>query len=335
MAAWNQRQDQQATVHQNNFRIKLVVAYDGSDFAGFQFQPKVRTVQGELEKAAARVLLPAGRVVGASRTDAGAHATGQVAHLDVVGSPDSIQPLSLMMYLNGVLPPDVKVQQLQLAPEGFDSHFSSVGKEYCFKLNSGVPSPMQANQVWWVYDRWCERSRGKPQHPKDLQLDVAAMQEAASHLLGSHDFSTFQDTRRPSGMGNVKRKRPKLAALGIKPVRTAEKNTRFLWRADVAGGGDAAAGADQVQIHLAGNGFLYRMVRLITAGLVEVGHGRMTPAQFKKVLAAGDRSSLPVEAAPPHGLYLDRVLYELPPGVDVPKSAAVINSSEEEESQQA
>lgn len=60
------------------------------------------------------------------------------------------------------------------------------------------------------------------------------------------------------GMGNVKRKRPKLAALGIKPVRTAEKNTRFLWRADVAGGGDAAAGADQVQIHLAGNGFLYR-----------------------------------------------------------------------------
>lgn len=60
------------------------------------------------------------------------------------------------------------------------------------------------------------------------------------------------------GMGNVKRKRPKLAALGIKPVRTAEKNTRFLWRADVAGSGDAAAGADQVHIHLAGNGFLYR-----------------------------------------------------------------------------
>lgn len=57
----------------------------------------------------------------------------------------------------------------------------------------------QANQVWWVYDRWCERSRGKPQHPQDLQLDVAAMQEAASHLLGSHDFSTFQDNRRPSG----------------------------------------------------------------------------------------------------------------------------------------
>lgn len=57
----------------------------------------------------------------------------------------------------------------------------------------------QAKQVWWVYDRWCERSRGKPQHPKDLQLDVAAMQEAAGYLVGMHDFSTFQDSRRPSG----------------------------------------------------------------------------------------------------------------------------------------
>lgn len=60
--------------------------------------------------------------------------------------------------------------------------------------------PAQDKQVWWVYDRWCERSRGKPQHPGDLRLDVAAMQEAASHLVGSmQDFSTFADTRRPSG----------------------------------------------------------------------------------------------------------------------------------------
>lgn len=96
-----------------------LISYDGSNFQGFQYQtPKVRTVQGELEKAAARVLLPTGRVVGASRTDAGAHATGQIAHLDVTGSPDSIQPDTLMMYLNGVLPDDVKVQQVEVAPEG-------------------------------------------------------------------------------------------------------------------------------------------------------------------------------------------------------------------------
>jgi tRNA pseudouridine38-40 synthase len=77
-------------------------------------------VQGELEKAVGRVLLPAGscRVVGASRTDAGAHATGQVAHLDVAGDAGSIHAPSLMMYLNGVLPPDVKVQALDIAPPG-------------------------------------------------------------------------------------------------------------------------------------------------------------------------------------------------------------------------
>jgi tRNA U38,U39,U40 pseudouridine synthase TruA len=80
----------------------------------------------------------------------------------------------------------------------------NAGLYACVMLTPALPCrcwtpPAQANQVWWVYDRWCERSRGKPQHPRDLQLDVGAMQEAASHLLGCHDFTTFQDTRRPSG----------------------------------------------------------------------------------------------------------------------------------------
>lgn len=95
------------------------VAYDGTNFQGFQYQTtKVRTVQGELEKAAGRVLLPVGRVVGASRTDAGAHAAGQTAHLDVTGSAGGINPCSLMMYMNGVLPDDVKVQQIEVATPG-------------------------------------------------------------------------------------------------------------------------------------------------------------------------------------------------------------------------
>ncbi|WIA08941.1 hypothetical protein OEZ85_008358 [Tetradesmus obliquus] len=306
----------------------MTVAYDGSHFAGFQYQtPKVRTVQGELERAAARVLLPAGRVVGASRTDGGAHATGQVAHLDVTGSADSIQPASLMMYMNGVLPDDVKVQQLQVAPEGFDSHFSSVGKEYCYKLSCGVPDPLQMRQRWWIHDRWCERSRGKPQQPSDLLLDVAAMQQAAQQLLGLHDFSSFMDTKKPAGLGSLKRKKPKLAAAGIKPVRTKEKNMRLLWQADVL----QEAGSGDVQILLAGNGFLYRMVRLIAAGLVEVGHGRVSPQQFRKQLEAGSRPALQVEAAPPHGLYLRKVLYKLPPGVDISQAAAAAVSSTDED----
>lgn len=111
-------------------RLKLTVAYDGSELAGFQWQAgKVRTVQGELERAAARVLLPASRVVGASRTDGGAHARGAVAHLDVTGAPESIEPESLALCLNGVLPPDIKVQAVELAPPGAcsepDAHSSA------------------------------------------------------------------------------------------------------------------------------------------------------------------------------------------------------------------
>lgn len=74
---------------------------------------------------------------------------------------------------------------------------------------------------------------------------------------------------------------------------------------------------------------------MIAAGLVEVGHSRLTPAQFRKLLLRGDRSALPVDAAPPHGLYLEQVLYELPPGVEIPKAAAaVLSSSDEEQPQQ-
>jgi hypothetical protein len=137
------------------------VAYDGSNFAGFQYQtPKVRTVQGELERAAARVLLPAGRVVGASRTDGGAHATCQVAHLDVTGSADSIQPASLMMYMNGVLPDDVKVQQLQVAPAGRWTSRTGVCRKSVCPCNLAGWS-LQQQPVVGLVGSSCKMRRGK------------------------------------------------------------------------------------------------------------------------------------------------------------------------------
>ncbi|KAI8476479.1 MAG: pseudouridine synthase [Monoraphidium minutum] len=310
---------------QETHRLKLTVAYDGSDFAGFQWQAgKIRTVQGELEKAVSRVLMPASRCVGASRTDGGAHALGQVVHLDVHGSRESLQPESLQLYLNGVLPPDVKVQALELAPEGFDAHFSSCGKEYHYLLSCGPPSPGAARARWWVHDRWCEMSRGKPQGMRDIELDVGAMQEAAALLQASgiHDYSAFMDKKRPSGLGRLKRKKPHLVEKGIRPERTPDKNLRHLWKLDVLREPDAAwpplapgAGGGHVRIEVAGNGFLYRMVRMLVTALVEVGHRRLTPAQAASILESGDRGRLP-EAAPPQGLYLMQVLYELPDGVE-------------------
>ncbi|GFR40308.1 hypothetical protein Agub_g842, partial [Astrephomene gubernaculifera] len=121
-------------------RLKMVVAYDGSEFAGFQFQPgKVRTVQGELERCAQRLFHGCSRMVGASRTDGGAHAYGQVVHFDVYGDRDELE--SDTLYYNSFLPNDVRVIGLSYAEDGFDSHFSSVGKTYLYKLAGGLPDP--------------------------------------------------------------------------------------------------------------------------------------------------------------------------------------------------
>ncbi|GIL87313.1 hypothetical protein Vretimale_1737 [Volvox reticuliferus] len=288
-------------------RLKMVVAYDGSEFAGFQFQPgKVRTVQGELERCAKRLFHGCSRMVGASRTDGGAHAYGQVVHFDVYGNRDSLE--SDVLYYNSFLPPDVRVLGLSYAEDGFDSHFSSCGKTYLYKFAAGLPDPVQSKYRWWVYDRWCERSRGKPSRLSDVELDVGLMQQAADMLLGRHDFSAFMDNKRPAGLGSVKRKNPKLAERGIKPERTATKNTRILSHLQLRANASAVSGGQEVEMEVTGNGFLYRMVRMLAAGLVEVGHRRLTPAGLLELLRRADRSALP-EAAPPHGLYLARVHY--------------------------
>ncbi|KAG2429559.1 hypothetical protein HXX76_010794 [Chlamydomonas incerta] len=288
-------------------RLKMVVAYDGSEFAGFQFQPgKVRTVQGELERCAKRLFVGCSRMVGSSRTDGGAHAYGQVVHFDVYGERDSLE--SDTLYYNSFLPDDVRVLELSYAEEGFDSHFSACGKTYIYKFSAGLPDPLQAKYRWWVYDRWCERSRGKPSKLSDIRLDVGAMAEAGQLLLGRHDFSAFMDAKRPAGLGSAKRKNPKLAERGIKPERTSAKNTRILSHLSISEGVSALSGGQEVTMEVTGNGFLYRMVRMLAAGLVEVGHGRITPQGLRKLLERGDRSALP-EAAPPTGLVLAAVHY--------------------------
>ncbi|KXZ49697.1 hypothetical protein GPECTOR_20g554 [Gonium pectorale] len=277
-------------------RLKMTVAYDGSEFAGFQFQPgKVRTVQGELERCAKRLFLGCSRMVGASRTDGGAHAHGQVVHFDVYGDRDNLE--SDALYYNSFLPPDVRVLGLSYAEDGFDSHFSSCGKTYTYKFAAGLPDPLQAGTkggkgrgreargsryAWWVYDRWCERSRGKPGRLSDVSLDVGAMAEAAEGLLGRHDFSAFMDSKRPAG--------------------------RILTHLRLRESVSPVSGGQEVVMEVTGNGFLYRMVRMLAAGLVEVGHRRLSPAGLAQLLARADRSALP-EAAPPHGLYLSAVHY--------------------------
>jgi tRNA pseudouridine38-40 synthase len=154
-------------------RFRATVEYDGTEFAGFQSQPKARTVQGELEAALAR--LSGGirqPVVGAGRTDAGVHATGQVIAFTY---PGSLSTQELTEALNGTLPPDVAISGVRRAPAGFNPRYAARYREYRYTIWNGPRSPLRERTALWVR----------------AELDVAAMAAAAQALVGRHDFSAF------------------------------------------------------------------------------------------------------------------------------------------------
>jgi tRNA pseudouridine38-40 synthase len=174
-------------------RVKLVVEYDGTDYCGFQIQPGCATVQGALERALAKVVQHPVRVSGASRTDAGVHALGQVVALDTI-NPLPLERLARAT--NEALPASVSVVSAEEAPAGFHPRYDAVGKEYVYRLATGPRvSPFAARWVWHLV----------------ASLDVAAMQQGADALVGRHDFGAFE------AAGGVSRD----------PVRTVE---RLEWR---------------------------------------------------------------------------------------------------------
>nr|WP_255430029.1 tRNA pseudouridine(38-40) synthase TruA [Streptomonospora sp. PA3] len=161
--------------------MRLDIAYDGTDFSGWAEQPGRRTVQGELQAALSRVLrLPqdAARLTVAGRTDAGVHARGQVAHLDVPGEVWAAEGAErLLRRLAGVLPPDVRVHGAAPAPAGFDARFSPLFRRYAYRVSDapGGVDPLRRRDVLW---------NRRP-------LDTAAMNLAAAGLVGEHDFAAF------------------------------------------------------------------------------------------------------------------------------------------------
>jgi tRNA pseudouridine38-40 synthase len=154
-------------------RYRATVEYDGTEFKGFQVQPGARTVQGELEAALSRlsggVRQP---VVGAGRTDAGVHATGQVIAFTY---PGSLSVEALTAALNGTLPPDVAIRDLRRAPAGFNPRYAARSREYRYSIWNGPRSPLRERTALWVR----------------TGLDTAAMASAATAFEGRHDFSAF------------------------------------------------------------------------------------------------------------------------------------------------
>lgn len=254
-------------------RYRLVVAYLGTAFHGWQRQPGLRTVQGALDQALATLSGdPDAQVVGASRTDAGVHAEGQVVALDYQGR---LGARELLRAFNGLTPDDLTVRTVDEVPQQFHPRFDSLGKRYRYLLLAGRPCPPTLRgRVWWL-------RKGQP-------LDLDAMREAAAHLIGEHDFAAFRasDCEARTTLRRIDR----VELTPLDPYLEARDDERGALLA----------------LDVYGNAFLKNMVRIIAGTLVEVGQGRRTPQSVAEALASGDRTRTGT-TAPAEGLTLVRV----------------------------
>jgi len=252
--------------------LKLTLSYDGTRLVGWQRQAAGDSVQGVLEDALARFEGRPVTVHGAGRTDAGVHALGQVASAEVSFAHDVS---TLTRALNAQLPEDVRVLSVEEAAPGFHARFDARAKTYRYCIRNGaLSSPFERAFVWHV-----------PQ-----PLDVDAMRQAASRLLGRHDFSAFRSigTDVPDAM----------RSLHVSDM--AEVPGAVPWLGD---------GGALLTYEVSGDGFLRHMVRAIVGTLVEVGRGWRDPAQMDVLLQSKDRARAGA-TAPPQGLFLVRVVYD-------------------------
>ena len=252
--------------------LKLTVAYDGTEYVGWQRQAAGASIQGCLEAALRDIEGAPVSVLGAGRTDAGVHALGQVAGVRLEAG---IAPGALARALNARLPADIRVVASEAVPDTFHARFDAVAKSYRYRLAHGpVMSPFLRRYAWHVRE----------------PLDVEAMTEAGRMLVGEHDFAAFQ-----AAGGSVRT-----------TVRTVFGLT--VRRASPASTGADAGGADTTVIEVRGSGFLRHMVRTIAGTLVDVGRGRRGPGEVERALLAADRAAAG-PTAPPRGLFLLGVEY--------------------------
>ena len=244
-------------------RYKLVVAYDGSAYAGWQIQPGQPTVQATLQDAIKKVTSEIVIAHGSGRTDQGVHARGQVVHADFEREDDLVPVLQ--KGLNAVLPPDIRVDRVRRVNGQFDARRSAIRKEYRYFIwNAAVVPPFLRLYRTQIRD----------------ELDVAAMTEAARHLVGKHDFAAFT----------------------ANPNRIVETTVRTLSGLSVRRRGD------EIIISATADGFLYKMVRSLAGFLIRVGDGSVPPDVAKTILLSKERTAR-VPTAPPQGLFLWQVKY--------------------------
>ena len=244
-------------------RLKLIIAYDGTGFAGWQSQSHRNAIQDHVERAFERISGESVRVHGAGRTDAGVHALAQCAHVDL---PDNrLSAARWTTALNALLPPAIRVLRCQYVPKDFHARHSAKGKIYRYRIWSAhLLPPFEYGRAWHV----------------SQPLDLKVLKKAAKAFAGTHDFAGFATNRG-------------------KP----EKSTiRTIYSARVRRNGPC------VTIDFDGDGFLYKMVRLIVGSLVQCALGKMRIEDLTERLdfSQAGRTRL---AAPAEGLFLVRVRY--------------------------
>ncbi len=242
-------------------RIFLEIAYDGTNYSGWQVQNNAVSVQETIDRALSEWLSEEIHTIGASRTDAGVHAKGNVAVFD---TKSQIPADKFAFGLNSRLPDDICIQESFEVPMEFHPRFTETVKTYEYKiLNRKFPDPTRRNDSLFYYGR----------------LDVDAMNEAASYLVGPHDFKSFCAVN-----------------------HDANTTVRTIYSAIVDKEGD------MITFQITGNGFLYNMVRIIAGTLIEVGKGRIRPENIKNIMEARDRQKAG-PTAPAHGLTLVEIEY--------------------------
>jgi tRNA pseudouridine38-40 synthase len=262
-------------------RLRLDIAYDGTEFAGWAPQAGQRTVAGVLEEVLSTVFRVPVQLRAAGRTDAGVHATGQVAHVDVPADALSYayprttragdgEFLPLVRRLARFLPADVRIVDIARAAAGFDARFSALRRHYVYRLST-APHGVEPQETRFV-TAW----------PRPL--DVEAMSAASRDMLGLHDFAAFCRQRE-----------------GATTIRDLQ---RLDWSRD----------GDRITAYVSADAFCWSMVRSLVGALLAVGEHRREPGWCAGLLGAAQRSS-DFAAAPAHGLTLIGVDY--PPAAEL------------------
>lgn len=260
--------------------IRMVVAYDGRAFHGFQKQPGLRTVQGVLNEAIRRLDPAASECRGCSRTDAGVHARGQIVAFDAVRK---LPPKGWRMQLNTALPDDVSVRAVETCAVRFDPRFDSTRKFYRYRVHVGESrDPLRDPHSFHVGPARALKRQGRGPETVPGYLDVEAMRRAAAMLVGHHDFRAFRaaDDQR-------------------------ENTVRFMY--DVRVVTPFAGEEDGLALEFEGNAFMKNMVRILVGTLLDVGRGAMSPEKIPSLLGPTARREDAGPTAPAHGLCLMHV----------------------------